>query len=214
MTGAPPESACPVVFTRYGDGALLASIAHVVDERRDALLAYLKAHPGVADAYLTEQHALVIPTDAPFPTTHEGWWLDRATAGPSTCTLHTLSLRWDGADLPEAARLFSRSPEALAHAYMAPVYAVCFLGFRPGFAYLRGVPEGLRLPRRDQVRARVPRNTFALGGPYAGIYPCASPGGFWLLATATDVTLFEREGPRAGPLLRPGDRVRFVEAAR
>lgn len=201
-----------VTFAPYGDRALLAPIEHLDDTHRDALLVYLRAHPAVVDAYLAEHHALVVPRDgATFPTTHERWPLGLAPA-PTSAT-HTLALRWDGADLDEAAALLSRSKVDLAAAYMAHVYTVSFLGFRPGFAYLRGVPEDLRLPRRGRVRPRVPPGAFAIGGPYAGIYPCASPGGFWLLATAIGVTLFEREGPRAGPLLRPGDRVHFVEAS-
>lgn len=203
-------------FAPYGDRALLAPIEHVPQARRGALLRHLRGLPHVLDAYLTAKHALVL---APDPETARALPREREIpsdlapaeegAGP---THHTLALAWDGPDLDEAAARTGLTREALARALMAPTYTASFLGFRPGFAYLDGVPLALRLPRRDQVRPRVPANTFALGGPYAGVYPCASPGGFWLLATAVGVTLFEREGPRAGPLLRVGDQVRFVEA--
>jgi allophanate hydrolase subunit 1 len=46
-----------------------------------------------------------------------------------------------------------------------------------------------------------------LAGPFAGIYPTASPGG-WQLVGRTDAVLFDvdREPPA---LLHPGARVRF-----
>jgi len=208
-------------FSPYGDRALLAPIDHVAPAARAALLHHLRALPHALDAYLTAKHALVLardpagarelPRECAVPGEDAANEVATRRAHP---THHTLALVWDGPDLDEAAARTGLAREALARALMAPAYTACFLGFRPGFAYLEGVPPALRLPRRDQVRPRVPANTFALGGPYAGVYPCASPGGFWLLATAVGATLFEREGPRAGPLLRVGDEVRFVEAPR
>lgn len=196
----------------YGDGAALASITHVPVAARAGLLRYLRGLPGVTDATLTEDHALVLAAAGSFARVHDVE-LDASAPGEAgEAREHALRLRWDGPDLEAASRLLAQPRGALIAACMAPTYTVSFLGFRPGFAYLRGVPEGFRLPRRDTVRARVEANTFALGGPYAGVYPCPSPGGFWLLGTVLDVTLFEREGPRAGPLLRAGDHVRFVEA--
>ena len=53
-----------------------------------------------------------------------------------------------------------------------------------------------------------PVGSVAIGGPQAGIYPLASPGG-WRLIGRTHLKLFD---PSASPppLLRMGDRVRFV----
>jgi allophanate hydrolase subunit 1 len=67
------------------------------------------------------------------------------------------------------------------------------------------------LPRRAQVRPRVPANAFAVGGPYVGIYPQESPGGWWLLGEAVGFEPFVRSGPHAGPTLHVGDRVTFTE---
>jgi allophanate hydrolase subunit 1 len=56
----------------------------------------------------------------------------------------------------------------------------------------------------------VPAGSIALAGPYAGIYPTASPGG-WRLVGRTTATLFDvdRDPPA---LLVPGTRVRLVPA--
>ena len=54
----------------------------------------------------------------------------------------------------------------------------------------------------------MPVGSVAIGGAQAGIYPLASPGG-WRLIGRTDVKLFDLSASPP-PLLRMGDRVRFV----
>ena len=80
---------------------------------------------------------------------------------------------------------------------------VAFCGFAPGFGYLTGLPEELHVPRRATPRTRVPAGSVALAGPYAGVYPQASPGG-WQLVGRTDAVLFDvdRDPPA---LLAPRD---------
>ena len=65
------------------------------------------------------------------------------------------------------------------------------------------------MPRRATPRTRVPAGSVGLAGPFAGVYPRASPGG-WQLVGRTDAVLFDvdRDPPA---LLVPGDRVRFRE---
>jgi allophanate hydrolase subunit 1 len=56
----------------------------------------------------------------------------------------------------------------------------------------------------------VPTGSLGLAGPYAGIYPRSSPGG-WQLVGRTDAVLFDvQRDPPA--LLAPGTRVRFRNA--
>jgi KipI family sensor histidine kinase inhibitor len=114
---------------------------------------------------------------------------------------------FDGPDLPEAAALTGRSPEGLVDELSDLELSVAFGGFAPGFAYLTGLPEHLHVPRRSTPRTRVPAGAVGLAGPFAGIYPTASPGG-WQLVGRTDAVLFDvdREPPA---LLRPGVRVRL-----
>jgi allophanate hydrolase subunit 1 len=54
----------------------------------------------------------------------------------------------------------------------------------------------------------VPAGSVALAGPYAGIYPGATPGGWNLLGT-TAQRLFDLRGERPF-LFSPGDTVRFA----
>lgn len=122
-----------------------------------------------------------------------------------------IPVRYDGEDLLQVAGRTGLSLEEVKRLHQAPQYRVYALGFTPGFPFLAPVPEPLRLPRRSHPRPRVPAHSVALAGPQTGVYPLPSPGGWHLLGTAL-VAVYDphREEPF---LLRPGDRVRFREAA-
>ncbi len=119
--------------------------------------------------------------------------------------------RDDGPDLADVARLTGLSREEVVAAHTGVECTVGFVGFAPGFAYLRGVDERLHVPRRDEARTAVPPGAVALAGGLTAIYPRSSPGG-WQLIGSTDLVLWDldREEPA---LLRAGDRVRFVEVS-
>jgi KipI family sensor histidine kinase inhibitor len=121
-----------------------------------------------------------------------------------------IPVRYDGPDLNEVARLMALSPEEVAARHLGAEYVVGFLGFAPGFAYLLGGDERLRVERRAQPRQLVPAGSVALAGPYSGIYPRESPGGWQLIGSTTTVLFDATREPPA--LLSPGDRVRFVSA--
>lgn len=114
----------------------------------------------------------------------------------------------DGPDLDAAAALCKLTPRALVEAHAGARYTVFFLGFQPGFAYLGGLPEALRCPRRAEPRLQVPAGSVAIAAGQTAVYPLASPGG-WQLIGRTDLRLFD---PAREPacLLQPGDTVRFV----
>jgi KipI family sensor histidine kinase inhibitor len=119
-----------------------------------------------------------------------------------------IPVTYDGADLEPVAQLIGVSPEEVIARHMAAEHVAAFLGFQPGFAYLVGGDELLQVPRLDEPRTRVPAGSVAIAGPYSGVYPRESPGGWRLLGTTTAV-MFDptREDPA---LLAPGDLVRFV----
>ncbi|GIF24838.1 KipI family sensor histidine kinase inhibitor [Actinoplanes tereljensis] len=121
-----------------------------------------------------------------------------------------ISTTFDGEDLPDVASHWGVSvPEAVDRLVNAELI-VAFCGFAPGFAYMRGLPEEWSVPRLAAPRPRVPAGAVGLAGPYAGIYPTASPGG-WRLVGHTGQELFDvRAEPPA--LLTPGTRVRLVPA--
>ncbi|MBZ9752398.1 allophanate hydrolase subunit 1 [Deinococcus sp. HMF7604] len=137
-----------------------------------------------------------------------------ATLPPETETQGqtlTVPVTFGGPDLAWCAAHAGLSEAAFVAAVCAAPLEVAFLGFTPGFAFLTGLPTALQMPRLDTPRAGVPAGSVALGGPWAGVYPRATPGG-WRVVGHTALNLFDPARPQ--PVLwQPGDRVRF-EAAR
>ncbi|MGL5018052.1 MAG: 5-oxoprolinase subunit PxpB [Luteolibacter sp.] len=117
-----------------------------------------------------------------------------------------------GPDLDEVAEKTGLSADEVIALHSGAVYTVAAVGFSPGFPYLLGLPECLRVPRRGTPRLAVPAGSVAIAGGQAGIYPFASPGG-WQVLGRTAVSLFDPSLPRPA-LLRSGDRVRFVAVDR
>lgn len=121
-----------------------------------------------------------------------------------------LPVRYDGPDLADVAAHWGVSPREAARIHADTVFRVAFCGFAPGFGYLTGLPARYDVPRRATPRTSVPAGSVALAGPYTGVYPRASPGG-WQLIGSTDAVLWDHTRVPAA-LLSPGTRVRFVPA--
>lgn len=118
-----------------------------------------------------------------------------------------IPIHWDGEDFDAVADAWEADPAAMLR---GAELIVAFCGFAPGFAYLTGLPERLQLPRRATPRTRVPKGSLATAGPYVGLYPRATPGG-WNLVGRTDVELFDGNADEPA-LLTPGTKVRFTDA--
>ncbi|MEU7567021.1 5-oxoprolinase subunit PxpB [Streptomyces fradiae] len=148
-----------------------------------------------------------VPDPARLAARMAGWAappLD-AREGP----LVEVPVRYDGPDLAEVAALWGVAPAEVGRVHAAVEYRVGFCGFAPGFGYLTGLPERFAVPRRAAPRTAVPAGSVALAGPYTGVYPRASPGGWQLIGTTRAVLWDPAREPAA--LLSPGLRVRFTE---
>jgi KipI family sensor histidine kinase inhibitor len=121
-----------------------------------------------------------------------------------------IAVSYDGPDLDEVGRLTGLGADGVVEAHTGRPWRIAFGGFAPGFAYLAGGDERLRVPRRDEPRTTVPAGSVGLAGEFSGVYPRASPGG-WQLIGRTDAVLWDldRDPPA---LLRPGGWVRFARA--
>jgi KipI family sensor histidine kinase inhibitor len=168
----------------------------------------VRAWPGVIDVALTEAWIGVVFAHAPNVTEEQVAALD-VLASEGAGNAIEIDVRYDGPDLADVARLANLDASEVAARHSRAEYTVLFMGFRPGFAYLGGLPRELEVPRLPEPRVRVPKNAVAIAGPYTGVYPFESPGGWRILGAATGVTLFDAT---RGALLRPGDRVRFRSA--
>jgi KipI family sensor histidine kinase inhibitor len=173
----------------FGDRAVRFAVSGSPLERR-ALSDALRALPGVVDVVVAEEHALVV---------YEGERpaIDAVAPKPADITVaeHVIETLYDGEDLEELTKLTGVD---VVRVHSDARYEVSFIGFMPGFAYLRGLPESLVVPRRANPRARVPRGSVAIAARYAGVYPSDSPGGWHLLGRTVRT-----------PAWQIGDRVRF-----
>jgi KipI family sensor histidine kinase inhibitor len=135
-----------------------------------------------------------------------GWSVPLSAAGSGP--LVEIPVHYDGADLGAVAGLWGVTEDEVARIHSGTEHRVAFCGFSPGFAYMLGLGERYQVPRRSAPRTSVPAGSVALAGPYTGVYPRASPGGWQLIGT-TPVRLWDLEREPAA-LLTPGTRVRFV----
>lgn len=120
-----------------------------------------------------------------------------------------IPVRYDGPDLPDVAAHWGVDEAEVARIHAEVEFRVAFCGFAPGFGYLTGLPR--EVPRRATPRTVVPAGSVALAGPYTGVYPRSSPGGWQLIGT-TDTVLWDHARVPAA-LLAPGTRVRFTPVA-
>jgi KipI family sensor histidine kinase inhibitor len=121
-----------------------------------------------------------------------------------------IEVNYSGADLTEVAGLLKLSPDEVVAAHTGQVWTVAFCGFAPGFGYLVGENDRLRVPRRANPRTAVPAGAVGLADAFSGVYPRDGPGG-WQLIGQTDRPLWDLDtDPPA--LLQPGGRVRFRAA--
>lgn len=194
---------------------LSAVLVEVADgERAAALHAELLRRraagelPGVTEIVPAARTVLVAGVADPraFAAEVAGWDLPPVAAGPGAVV--ELPVRFDGPDLADVAELWGTTGGEVVRIVTGTPLRVAFCGFAPGFGYLTGLPPQLHVPRRATPRTGVPAGSVGLAGPYAGVYPRASPGG-WQIVGTTDAPLWDA-GREPAALLAPGTAVRFV----
>ena len=121
---------------------------------------------------------------------------------------HKIKTHYNGADLNYVANFHSLSIDDVINLHSEPQYAVLFLGFQPGFAYLNGLNKQLFTPRRSEPRLKVPKGSVAIGADQTAIYPADSPGG-WHIIGQTDIPLFDAT-QKSPCLMQPGDTLEFI----
>ncbi|MFC8934154.1 5-oxoprolinase subunit PxpB [Rhodococcus sp. NPDC057135] len=121
-----------------------------------------------------------------------------------------IPVSYDGADLAEVGKLTGLGVDGVIDAHTSATWTVAFIGFTPGFAYLTSTETRLEVPRRSDPRRQVPAGAVGLAGPFSGVYPRSSPGGWQLIGT-TELSVWDAER-RPPALLLPGTTVTFVRA--
>jgi KipI family sensor histidine kinase inhibitor len=137
-----------------------------------------------------------------------GWSVPpiRAADGP----LVEVPTVYDGEDVEEVAARWGVGVSDVAEIHTRIEFRVAFLGFAPGFAYLTGLPDRYRVPRRPPPRPRVPVGSVAIADAFSAIYPRATPGG-WQLIGRTELAVWDPTNAVPSPF-DLGTRVRFSRA--
>ncbi|MEV6385568.1 allophanate hydrolase subunit 1 [Streptomyces sp. NPDC051773] len=192
-----------------GDRALLIEVG--TGEEAAALHAELLRRRATGDLSATEivpaaRTVLLDGLDAPSRLAERLTSWDIPPVPPRTEDVVEIPVRYDGPDLADVAAHWGVDEAEVARVHAGAEYRVAFCGFAPGFGYLTGLPR--EVPRRATPRTSVPAGSVALAGPYTGVYPRASPGGWQLIGT-TDAVLWDHTRVPAA-LLAPGTRVRFT----
>jgi KipI family sensor histidine kinase inhibitor len=195
-----------------GDRAILVEVADASERRRLGTTLRRRPLPGTVEHVPGARTVLVVAT-APnalpaIAAALRDMVLDEDDSPDQRDEL-VVEVRYDGPDLQSVATHLGITPAEVVTRHTGQEWTVEFAGFAPGFAYLLGSQGGLDVPRRESPRTRIPAGSVGLAGPFSGIYPRPSPGG-WQLIGNSDVRLWEpdRDPPA---LLTPGRRVRFVQ---
>ncbi|MFC3126037.1 5-oxoprolinase subunit PxpB [Pseudoroseomonas globiformis] len=116
-------------------------------------------------------------------------------------------------DLSDVAKAAGLSEEAVIAAHLAGDYRVYMYGFAPGFAYLAGVPEAIRLPRKNAPVRDVAAGSVVIAGPQCLVTTLVMPTGWWIIGRSPTRILYGEEEERP-VLFDVGDRVRFTRIGR
>ena len=206
-----PDLTCTVLD--YGDQALLLQCGGTADVLAwtDALRA--ARFPGVVDIVPASATVLVkLAGPSLQAVTRQRLRKLRVTPGAipeqgDSANDIVIDVTYDGPDLAEVAEHTGLSTAQVIDAHTRTRWRVGFSGFAPGFAYLIGGDERLRVPRRAEPRTSVPAGSVGLAGEFSAVYPRQSPGG-WQLIGHTDAVLWDIDKPDPA-LLTQGMWVRF-----
>ncbi len=223
MSAAPsPEAPSPAtpLIRPVGDRALLVEFGTVLSETaHSAVIALdraLAAAPpeGLAEVVPANVNLLVVfdplTTDHATMTALLRGLIGRAGGVAARSRLHEIPVCYDDAFAPDLAEVAARtglSPEAVIATHLSGEYEVYMYGFAPGYAYLSGVPEPIRLPRKTTALRGIPAGSVIVAAGQCLVTSLTMPTGWWIIGRSPARIL---TGDPARPFLfDAGDRVRF-----
>jgi inhibitor of KinA len=197
-----------------GDCGLLVDFADVLSDAAHAAVLgldrVLAADPLPGQAEVVPAYVSLLVVFDPLVTDHAAVAagvaarLGRRAVGGGAVATHDVAVIYDGADLAEVAARTGLSAEGVIAAHLSGHYSVYLYGFAPGYAYLGGVPEAIRLPRKEAPVRDVPAGSVIIAGGQCIVTTLTMPTGWWVIGRSP-VTILRPEGM----LFAVGDRVRF-----
>jgi len=117
-----------------------------------------------------------------------------------------------GLDLEYISEVNNLTENEIIQLHTAPLYQVYFIGFLPGFLYLGGLDEKLKISRKKTPRRSVEKGSVGIGENQTGIYPKNSPGG-WQILGRSPVNLFDKNREVPTPF-SAGDKIKFIAVSK
>jgi inhibitor of KinA len=112
-----------------------------------------------------------------------------------------------GLDRKRVEAYLGKNIEEIITGICSQKYEAAFLGFLPGYAYMKGLPDTFSVPRLESPRHHIEKGSFAIAENQVGIYPNASPGG-WNILGNCPIGIFDVKSDEVS-LFQPGDKVEF-----
>lgn len=110
-------------------------------------------------------------------------------------------------DLDAVAAATGLTREAVIAAHLSGDYSVFMYGFAPGYAYLAGVPDAIRLPRKPAPVRGIAAGSVVIAGPQCLVTTLVMPTGWWIIGRSPTTIL--REDTAKPFLFEVGDDVAF-----
>lgn len=210
----------PPIFRPAGDRALMVEFSDRIDDAAYAkvlaLDAALEAEPFAGFAESVPAYASLMVCFDPIRTDHRlaqqaiTALLSHPPAEARKPRLHEVPICYDegcGPDLEALATLKGLSVEAVIAAHLAGDYRIYLYGFAPGYAYMAGVPEALREPRKPAAVRDVPAGSVIIASAQCLVTTLTMPTGWWRMGRSPAPIL--TGDPDRPFLFDVGDRVRF-----
>jgi inhibitor of KinA len=112
-----------------------------------------------------------------------------------------------GIDLKQISKELKISSEKIIQLHIEANYTVYFIGFLPGFLYLGGLNQRIKIPRKSTPRLIVPKGAVAIGGNQTGVYPNESSGG-WSIIGSSPILFFDVQNQQHC-FAKIGDKITF-----
>lgn len=215
------ESSATPIIRPVGDTGVLVEFGDRIDDavhRRvlafDAALArepfagFTESVPAFASVFVGYDPLLTHPAAV---AAHVEALTGRPEAARREARLHTVEVCYEppfAPDLTAVAERVGLTPEAVVAAHLAGEYQVYLYGFAPGYAYLGGVSEEIRLPRKPEPVRGVPAGSVIIAGPQCLVTTLTMPTGWWIIGRSP--TRILRPQSDTPFLFEVGDRVRFT----
>jgi inhibitor of KinA len=107
---------------------------------------------------------------------------------------------------------YSLTFDQIVSIHLDKLYHLEMFGFIPGFFYLSGLSERLKIPRKATPVIRVPKGSVAIAHEYTGVYPSESAGG-WYVIGKTPISFFDLKN-RPYFNIQVGDQFKFFSISK